>query len=98
MRANAQLFVRLITKEMLYHSITVRLNNIETEAFLSPLYDLFISALSSIIPATPENIFIVNVQDDTDVKEKVIFSYFSMFSASCHNSAIKPTTSYIYAY
>lgn len=70
-RVTARLFVRLVTKEMLYNSITVRLRNVDTETFLSPLYGLFIRGLASIVPTSLDNIFIVNVQQDTDVDEKV---------------------------
>ena len=56
---------------MLYNSITVRLANIDSIAFLSPLYDRFVAAIATIVPATTDNIFIVNVQNDTDVQEKV---------------------------
>ena len=70
-RATARLFVRLVTADMLYNSITVRLANIDSVAFLSPLYDRFVAAIATIVPATTDNIFIVNVQNDTDVQEKV---------------------------
>jgi len=66
-KATCRLFVRLVTKDMLYNSLTVRLNAIDHAGFLSPLYKLFVSALATVVPTTEDNIFIINVQDDTDV-------------------------------
>lgn len=63
---------------MLHNSITVRLNNITEEAFLSPLYSLFVSSLATAIPTPEENIFIMNVQDDTDVSAKILNVSFSV--------------------
>jgi cadherin EGF LAG seven-pass G-type receptor 1 len=42
--------VLLVTDDMLFNSITVRLANMTAEAFLSPLYALFKSSLSVVIP------------------------------------------------
>ena len=77
-RAACRLSVRLVTDAMLSSSITVRLANIDQAAFLSPLYDRFLSALAAVIPTTDDNIFIVNVQDDTDVREKILNVSFSV--------------------
>ena len=70
-RATCRLFVRLVTDSMLNNSITVRLAGLNETVFLSPLYEQFVSALATIVPTTQDNVFIVNVQDDTDVNEKV---------------------------
>lgn len=70
--------MRLVTEDMLHNSITVRLNNITEEAFLSPLYSLFVSSLATAIPTPEENIFIMNVQDDTDVSAKILNVSFSV--------------------
>ena len=77
-KAMCRLFVRLVTKDMLDNSITIRLNNIDQKAFLSPLYQMFLSALASVIPTTEDNVFIVNVQDDIEVKEKILNISFSV--------------------
>lgn len=77
-RAICRLYVRLVTEEMLMNSITVRLKNIRQTGFLSPLYNLFISSLASIIPTVEENVFIINVLDDTDVSETILNVTFSV--------------------
>lgn len=61
-KAVMQLSVRLITEEMLNHSITVRLNQMTKEAFLSPLLGFFMDGLAAIIPCPKENIFVFSVQ------------------------------------
>jgi len=61
------LYVRLVTDDMLANSVTVRLDNINRDAFLSPLYRLFVSAVAAVVPATEDSIFIVSVLDDTEV-------------------------------
>ncbi|XP_076265474.1 protocadherin-like wing polarity protein stan isoform X1 [Rhynchophorus ferrugineus] len=77
-KALMQLTVRLITKEMLYNSITVRLNQMTKEAFLSPLLGFFVDALAAIIPCPKENIFLFSIQDDTDVSAKILNVSFSV--------------------
>ncbi|XP_072387451.1 protocadherin-like wing polarity protein stan isoform X2 [Diabrotica undecimpunctata] len=72
------LTVRLITEEMLLNSITVRLNQMTKEAFLSPLLGYFTDGLAAIIPCPKENIFIFSIQDDTDVAAKILNVSFSV--------------------
>lgn len=76
-KAVMQLTVRLITEDMLFNSITVRLNYMTKEAFLSPLLGFFIDGLAAIIPCPKENIFLFSVQDDTDVNAKILNVSFS---------------------
>lgn len=61
-KAIMQLSVRLITEEMLLNSITVRLNQMTKEAFLSPLLGYFVDGLAAIIPCPKENIFLFSIQ------------------------------------
>ncbi|XP_049823743.1 protocadherin-like wing polarity protein stan isoform X2 [Aethina tumida] len=77
-KAIMQLAVRLITEEMLFNSITVRLNQMTKEAFLSPLLGFFVDGLAAIIPCPKENIFIFSIQDDTDVSAKILNVSFSV--------------------
>ncbi len=84
-KATCRLFVRLVTEDMLFNSITIRLNDISQEAFLSPLYHRFVSAIASIIPTTEDNVYIINVQDDTDVAERILNISFSV-RHSMHNN------------
>lgn len=76
-KAVMQLTVRLITEDMLFNSITVRLNYMTKEAFLSPLLGFFIDGLAAIIPCPKENIFVFSIQDDTDVNAKILNVSFS---------------------
>ncbi|KAK9696737.1 Laminin G domain [Popillia japonica] len=77
-KAIMQLTVRLITEEMLFNSITVRLNQMTKEAFLSPLLSFFVDGLAAIIPCPKENIFLFSIQDDTDVNAKILNVSFSV--------------------
>ncbi|KAJ4450280.1 hypothetical protein ANN_01700 [Periplaneta americana] len=76
-KALMQLTVRLVTEEMLFNSITVRLDDMTEEAFLSPLLTFFIEGLAAIIPCPKENIFVFSIQDDTDVNAKILNVSFS---------------------
>ncbi|CAH1153853.1 unnamed protein product [Phaedon cochleariae] len=77
-KAIMTLAVRLITEEMLFNSITVRLYQMTKEAFLSPLLGYFIDGLAAIIPCPKENIFLFSIQDDTDVASKILNVSFSV--------------------
>ncbi|XP_055380293.1 protocadherin-like wing polarity protein stan [Condylostylus longicornis] len=76
-KAVMQLIVRLITEDMLFNSVTVRLNEMTEEAFLSPLLNFFLDGLAAIIPCPKENIFIFSIQDDTDVTARILNISFS---------------------
>ncbi|XP_037887303.1 protocadherin-like wing polarity protein stan isoform X2 [Glossina fuscipes] len=76
-KAIMQLAVRLITEDMLFNSVTVRLNEMTEEAFLSPLLNFFLDGLAAIIPCPKENIFIFSIQDDTDVTSRILNVSFS---------------------
>ncbi|XP_064633793.1 cadherin EGF LAG seven-pass G-type receptor 2-like isoform X2 [Lineus longissimus] len=76
--ANCELSVKLVTDNMLFNSITVRLNNMSQTAFLSHIYELFLRGLASIFETDKRNIFIINVQDDTDVATKILNVSFSV--------------------
>lgn len=52
---------------MLTSSITVRLENMSQERFLSPLLSLFARGVASILSTSADAVFIFNVQNDTDV-------------------------------
>ncbi|KAK4300812.1 hypothetical protein Pmani_027014 [Petrolisthes manimaculis] len=71
------LSVRLVTEAMLFNSVTVRLADMTQEAFLSPLLSYFIDGLAAIIPCPRENIYIFNIQDDTDVDSRILNVSFS---------------------
>lgn len=57
-----QLLVRLVTDEMLFSSVTVRLADMTEEAFLSPLLGFFVEGLAAIVPCPKENIYIFSIQ------------------------------------
>ncbi|XP_055958206.1 protocadherin-like wing polarity protein stan [Patella vulgata] len=71
-RATCRLYVRLITRDMLLNSVTIRLDKMTQTAFLSPLFRFFTDALATILKTEKDNIFIINVQDDTDVTAQIL--------------------------
>ncbi|KAG7177210.1 Cadherin EGF LAG seven-pass G-type receptor 3-like [Homarus americanus] len=75
--AEMNLQVRLVTEAMLFSSVTVRMAEMTQEAFLSPLLSYFMDGLAAIIPCPRENIFIFNIQDDTDVEARILNVSFS---------------------
>lgn len=70
--ASCRLYVRLVTKEMLEKSVTIRLNNITQDTFLSPVYKFFVDALASVLNTEEKNIYVINVKKDTDVSTTVL--------------------------
>lgn len=76
-KATMTLIVRLVTDEMLFNSVTVRLADMTKEAFLSPLLEYFTSGLAAIIPCPKENVYVFSIQDDTDVDGRVLNVSFS---------------------
>lgn len=76
-KAIMQLIVRLVTEDMLFNSITVRLNEMTEEAFMSPLLNFFMDGLAAIIPCPRENIYLFSIQDDTDVNSRILNVSFS---------------------
>ena len=59
-----KLTVRMITEKMLFNSITVRLNHMTKEAFLSSLLNYFLDGLSAIIPCSRDDIFLFGIEND----------------------------------
>ncbi|XP_060248873.1 cadherin EGF LAG seven-pass G-type receptor 2 isoform X3 [Meriones unguiculatus] len=64
--AQCSLRVTIITDEMLTHSITLRLEDMSPERFLSPLLGLFIQAVAATLATPPDHVVVFNVQRDTD--------------------------------
>ncbi|RUS82130.1 hypothetical protein EGW08_010104 [Elysia chlorotica] len=68
--ASCRLLVRLVTQDMLYNAVTIRLSRMTQSAFLSQVHAYFLDALAQIfsVPDPPEqNIFLIDVEQDTDV-------------------------------
>lgn len=76
-KATMQLFVRLVTEDILFNSVTIRLNEMTAEAFLSPLLNYFLDGLAAVIPCPRENIYLFSIQEDTDVVARVLNISFS---------------------
>ncbi|KAK3610573.1 hypothetical protein CHS0354_009013 [Potamilus streckersoni] len=70
--ATCTLYVRLVMDDMLRNSVTIRLNGMTSAAFLSPLYRYFVEALATIIHTDKNNIFVINILDDTDVTSQIL--------------------------
>lgn len=76
-KAVMQLIVRLVTEDMLFNSVTVRLNDMTEEAFLSPLLNFFLDGLAAIIPCPKDHIYLFSIQDDIDVSSRILNVSFS---------------------
>ena len=70
--ATLRLQVRLVTMEMLENSVTIRINNMTSDAFLSPLFTFFIDALAIILNVEQSNIFVINIRNDTEVMAQIL--------------------------
>uniref|UniRef100_A0A8C6UYA7 Cadherin EGF LAG seven-pass G-type receptor 1a n=1 Tax=Neogobius melanostomus TaxID=47308 RepID=A0A8C6UYA7_9GOBI len=69
--------VTIITDDMLTNSITVRLENMSQERFLSPLLGLFVEGVAAVLSTKREAVFIFNIQNDTDVQGSILNVTFS---------------------
>uniref|UniRef100_A0A3P8W458 Cadherin EGF LAG seven-pass G-type receptor 1 n=1 Tax=Cynoglossus semilaevis TaxID=244447 RepID=A0A3P8W458_CYNSE len=69
--------VTIITDEMLTNSITVRLENMSQERFLSPLLSLFLEGVAAVLSTKRESVFVFNIQNDTDVQGSILNVTFS---------------------
>ncbi|KAF7707587.1 cadherin EGF LAG seven-pass G-type receptor 1 isoform X2 [Silurus meridionalis] len=69
--------VAIITDNMLTNSITVRLENMSQERFLSPLLSLFTESIATVLSTSRDGVFVFNVQNDTDVDTSVLNVTFS---------------------
>ncbi|EPY87027.1 cadherin EGF LAG seven-pass G-type receptor 1-like protein [Camelus ferus] len=69
--------VTIITDDMLTNSITVRLENMSQEQFLSPLLSLFVEGVATVLSTTKDAVFIFNIQNDTDVSSNILNVTFS---------------------
>ncbi|XP_053440843.1 cadherin EGF LAG seven-pass G-type receptor 1 isoform X3 [Nycticebus coucang] len=69
--------VTIITDDMLTNSITVRLENMSQEKFLSPLLALFVEGVATVLSTTKDDVFVFNIQNDTDVSTNILNVTFS---------------------
>uniref|UniRef100_A0A3Q3J3E4 Cadherin EGF LAG seven-pass G-type receptor 1 n=1 Tax=Monopterus albus TaxID=43700 RepID=A0A3Q3J3E4_MONAL len=69
--------VTIITDDMLTNSITVRLENMSQERFLSPLLGLFLDGMAAVLSTKREAVFVFNIQNDTDVQGSILNVTFS---------------------
>ncbi|XP_064362170.1 cadherin EGF LAG seven-pass G-type receptor 1 isoform X6 [Dromaius novaehollandiae] len=69
--------VTIITDDMLTNSITVRLENMSQEKFLSPLLSLFVEGVATVLSTAKDGIFVFNIQNDTDVSSNILNVTFS---------------------
>nr|XP_033773923.1 cadherin EGF LAG seven-pass G-type receptor 2 isoform X1 [Geotrypetes seraphini] len=70
--AQCTLQVIVITDEMLTHSITLRLENMSQERFLSPLLSRFIEGVAAVLATPRDDVVIFNIKNDTDVQAAVL--------------------------
>ncbi|XP_068192818.1 cadherin EGF LAG seven-pass G-type receptor 3 [Antennarius striatus] len=64
--AQCILRVLIISEDMLGNSVTVRLQNMSQEHFLSPLLGNFLEGVSAVLSVPAEDVFIFNIQPDLD--------------------------------
>ncbi|XP_068600336.1 cadherin EGF LAG seven-pass G-type receptor 3 [Brachionichthys hirsutus] len=64
--AQCVLRVLIISEDMLGNSVTVRLQNMSQEHFLSPLLGNFLEGVSAVLSVPAEDVFIFNIQPDLD--------------------------------
>ncbi|KAM9342473.1 cadherin EGF LAG seven-pass G-type receptor 3 [Pholidichthys leucotaenia] len=64
--AQCVLRVFIITEDMLGSSVTVRLQNMSQEHFLSPRLGSFLEGVSAVLSVPVEDVFIFNIQPDLD--------------------------------
>lgn len=76
-KATCTLRVTIITDDMLTNSITVRLENMSQERFLSPLLNLFMEGVAAVLSTRREAVFVFNIQNDTDVQGSILNVTFS---------------------
>uniref|UniRef100_A0A8C7SBF9 Cadherin EGF LAG seven-pass G-type receptor 1a n=1 Tax=Oncorhynchus mykiss TaxID=8022 RepID=A0A8C7SBF9_ONCMY len=69
--------VTIITDDMLTNSITVRLENMSQERFLSPLLSLFLEGVAAVLSTSRQAVFVFNIQNDTDVRGAILNVTFS---------------------
>ncbi|XP_029607455.1 cadherin EGF LAG seven-pass G-type receptor 1 isoform X1 [Salmo trutta] len=69
--------VTIITDDMLTNSITVRLENMSQERFLSPLLTLFMEGVAAVLSTRPDGVFVFNIQKDTHVQGSILNVTFS---------------------
>uniref|UniRef100_A0A4W5NMG0 Cadherin EGF LAG seven-pass G-type receptor 1b n=1 Tax=Hucho hucho TaxID=62062 RepID=A0A4W5NMG0_9TELE len=69
--------VTIITDNMLTNSITVRLENMSQERFLSPLLALFMEGVAAVLSTRPDGVFVFNIQKDTHVQGSILNVTFS---------------------
>ncbi|XP_077190373.1 cadherin EGF LAG seven-pass G-type receptor 2 isoform X2 [Paroedura picta] len=72
--AQCTLQVTIITDEMLTNSITLRLENMSQEHFLSPLLALFLEGVATVLSAPRDHVVLFNIQNDTDVQAAQILN------------------------
>ncbi|XP_055963047.1 cadherin EGF LAG seven-pass G-type receptor 1 [Sorex fumeus] len=69
--------VTVITDAMLSSSITVRLQGMSQERFLSPLLALFVEGVATVLSTARDHVFVFNIQNDTDVSASILNVTFS---------------------
>ena len=77
MVALCTLRVTVITDDMLTNSITVRLEDMSQERFLSPLLSRFVEGVAAVLSTTKDAVFVFNIQNDTDVSANILNVTFS---------------------
>nr|XP_046248999.1 cadherin EGF LAG seven-pass G-type receptor 1-like isoform X2 [Scatophagus argus] len=70
--AVCSLRVSIITDDMLTNSVTVRLDNMSQQHFLSPLLSLFVEAVAAVLSTRRDHVFVFSIQNDSSVEGNVL--------------------------
>ncbi|KAG5837852.1 hypothetical protein ANANG_G00217420 [Anguilla anguilla] len=73
--AQCILRVLIITEDMLSSSVTVRLQNMSQEHFLSPLLAHFLEGVSAVLSVPQEDVFVFNIQPDVEAGDVLNVSF-----------------------
>nr|XP_033491706.1 cadherin EGF LAG seven-pass G-type receptor 1-like [Epinephelus lanceolatus] len=79
--------VSIITDVMLTNSVTVRLDNMSQQHFLSPLLSLFVDAVASILSTRRDHVFVFNIQNDSQVEGNILNVTLSALQQSENHDA-----------
>ena len=70
-RSVLTLDVLLVTKNMMHNSVTLSLQNMTEDSFLSPLFSFLLDSLSAVIPAPRETIHVFSIKSDSEVPARI---------------------------
>ncbi|XP_038562420.1 cadherin EGF LAG seven-pass G-type receptor 1-like isoform X1 [Micropterus salmoides] len=80
--------VSIVTDDMLTNSVTVRLDNMSLQHFLSPLLSLFVDAMAAVLSTRRDHVFVFSIQNDSQVEGNVLNLTLSAMQPSEDHDAL----------